>query len=466
MLTDVEGPYNYLEYQQQETMSNTFSTSSSLQQRIWLSLRLGWALSQVYGRLTQPNIRWANLFPSPPDKPVERLFLSTREPYTGEAIWADMQSLIYLVQRLYPVTEENKDTLLADLRQPPDSIDEFLAIAKQVMLSGEGEFSLPKTFHNDLNHWSRDLWAILDAEDPLLAEAATLGGGLADTFWQWRLQKHHPHPEQTWQKLLKPARLRMMIRRVRQIEDHLPIYVGPTLRHSIWEWSKAADNGILLEFSPSLLSEEETVLPDIKARNKKIDRRLNELSESSSSSQEELKTLIREKSRLDEVRKKLKNEEDLKSNFHEQLTIWEDLVFNRPITYQLNATDWWSIRLLALTFYAIALVVAIVIPALLIYGLISITNSLLSIFGNSILNWLGGLTEFDDQLKLATSVITVLAFLLTQSRKVTEWIRQLYPSIYNWFFMSKLIQRTFYSWDGQPKALVKIWWRRLWLGDN
>lgn len=448
-------------------MSNSISTSHTLQNRIWLALRLGWTLSQVYGRLTQPNIRWANLFSAPPDKPVVRLFLSTREPDTGEAIWADMQSLIYLVQQLYPVTQDkNNNTQLSDIRQPPESVDKFLLTAKQVMLIGDGKFSMPKNFYSDLNHWSRDLWAILDAEDPLLAEAATLGGGLADTFWQWRLQKHDPHPEQTWQKLLKPARLRMMIKRVRQIEDHLPTHVGPTLRHSIWEWSKAADDGTLLDFSPPLSSEEKNILTDINARNKKINHRLSELAESPASSQEELETLKQERTKLDKVGEKLQAEGNLRVHFKEQLMIWEDLVFNRPIAYHLNAVDWWAIRLLALIFYVIAAASVIVIPALLIYGLISITSSLLSIFGDPLLNWLGGLTEFDDQLKLVTAVIAVLAFLLTQFRKVTDWMKQLYPSIYNWFFISKLIQRTFHSWDNQSKALIEIWWRRLWLGDN
>jgi hypothetical protein len=394
-------------------MSNALTDSTDIQGRVWQALRLGWTLAAVYGRLTQPNMRWANIFPKPEEKPLPRLFLSTRQPTEGELIWTDIQSLAYLLHQLYPPpkNDESAPYQLAEVTQFPASVDELFALAARTLATPEGKFSVPKTFYHDLNHWSRQIWARLNAENPLLAEAATFGAGLADTYWQWRLptKTYRPPEAQSWQQLLHRERMNVMIKRVRQIETHLPAYVGPTLRHSLWEWDRAAE---ALARSAAPLS--------------------------------------------------LKAEKKLRGNLRQQLRIWEDLAFNRPITYLLRAGDWRWVRFWSIILYALIVAVVITVPALLIYILTLTAN----FFMDQLFSWLGGITEFDDQLKLASAMIAVLAFFLTQFQRAAAWLRQLYPSIYNWLWLAKLTQRTLHSWDGKVKPWYKICWRRLWRGNN
>jgi hypothetical protein len=266
---------------------------SILESRIKLALRLGWVLAEVYGRMTQPNIRWKTMFSKPNIYPVSRLFLSTRQPNNGEALYVDLQLLTYLAEKLYPPVNNSPEYKLYNDCRLPKSVSDFVEQINAVMLNHENNSVVPSssTFY-DLNHWSKQIWAVMSAEDARLADAATLGAGLADTYWQWRLQKNNPKKEQKWEKLLSRERMLMMIKRLRQVEDDLPRHTGATLRHSIWEWSR----------SVSIIR---------KNQNSQVDQN---------------------------------NEEKIKTNLKKQLDIWEDLIFDRPIEYYLRYTDILFIR--------------------------------------------------------------------------------------------------------------------------
>ncbi|MEL6440614.1 MAG: hypothetical protein AAFQ80_15320, partial [Cyanobacteria bacterium J06621_8] len=270
-----------------------------LKKRIQLAFRLGWILAEVYGRLTQPNIRWKNLFPPPSGKPVTRLALSTRQHSNGESLWISMQMLVYLTLQLYPLTEttDGEQKWFSNAIQPPESIRKFIDCSEQVMIVKQGNFCKPEeSFFSDFNHWSREILAVLNAENSLLAEAATLGSGLADTYWQWRLSKYNPKKQHTWEKLLNQYRLRVMIIRVEQIERYLPRYVGSLLCHSLQEVGKASKDEKLIQ----------------------------------------------------RIQQEPEFENNFKKDFKKQFKIWESLMLNRPLLYHLNQSDWRIINLSAI----------------------------------------------------------------------------------------------------------------------
>jgi hypothetical protein len=396
---------------------------SVLESRIKLALRLGWVLAEVYGRMTQPNIRWQTMFSKPSVYPVSRLFLSTRQPNNGEALYVDLQLLIYLVEKLYPPVNNSSEYKLYNDSRLPKSISDFVEQinAKMLnhenakMLNHENDSVVPSsnTFH-DLNHWSKQIWAVMSAEDTRLADAATLGAGLADTYWQWRLQKNNPKKEQKWEKLLSRERMLMMIKRLRQVEDYLPGHTGATLRHSIWEWSR----------SVSIIR---------KNTDYKFDQN---------------------------------NEEEIKNNLKKQLDIWEDLIFDRPIEYYLRYRDVLFIRVSTFISYIIIVFSCTVIVCLVVYSLFLILNFSLSYYESLIQKLFNGINSFENQIKLATSLIAVFAFISSQFTKTYKLASQLYSNIYEWFLLQKLIQRTFYSWNGNSKLIYKVIWKQIWVGNK
>jgi hypothetical protein len=379
-----------------------------LESRIKLALRLGWILSEVYGRMTQPNIRWCNMFPSPSQYPVSRLFLSTRQPNNGEALYIDLCLLSYTAEKLYSPNNSPGDRFYRDCSLP-DSISVFIEQANAVMLEhGHVPVTPSKRIFDDLNQWSRQIWVVMSAEDPKLADAATLGAGLADTYWQWRLQKNNPKTGQRWQRLLSRERMLVMIKRVRQIETTLPNHVGPILRHSIWEWSQS---------------------------NQIINQNTHE-------------------------------EEEVKKIFKKQLDIWEDLIFDRPIEYYLKYTDRLFVTIATLCSYLILVATLIFIMCLCIYTLFLFLNFSLSFYESLLLKWFSKADSFDDQLKSLTAFIAVLSFMISQFKRAYNLASQLYSNIYKWFLLHKLIQRTFCSWDKENKSIYQVIMNQLWVGNK
>jgi hypothetical protein len=218
------------------------SSSTVSLDRVTLALRLGWTLAEVYGRLQQDL-----LFRSTSDV-GQRLFLSDLNPTSGERLWVAIQRLAYLHHQLFPPPKASATPAAAGSSagaDPPTALSvAYPAVAldlqervQRKMLTGRGRLPRPEAVYTELNQWGRQIWAVLDAEDPVLGEAANLGARLADTFWelQFPTRDRQPSAKRTWQHLLRSQRLNATLRQVRQVEAHLPALVGPMLRHSLWE---------------------------------------------------------------------------------------------------------------------------------------------------------------------------------------------------------------------------------------
>ena len=307
-------------------------------------------------------------------------------------------------------------------------------------MPGNGKLPKVEAVYNDLNQWSRMVWATLDAENPLLAEAATLGARLADTFWQWRFPagEQPTSSKQTWQHLLKPKRMTAIIRQVRQVETHLPAHVGPMLRHSLWEW------GIAGELTRSSSGQLRIAHPFL--------HRLRSLRWARTLRRRRKKAASREPPELT-----LEEERFLWKRLRHQMVAWEHLVFNRPLAHLLRPSDWRQVRWLSLGLYAGAILLFTAGGGLLVGGLVW----LVSRFLGYVLPFLAAPTEFKDQVTLATTIVAVLAFLFAQMRQGLVRLRHLYDGIYHWVMMRKLQQRGLRAWDGRTKPLRWIWLQHL-----
>jgi hypothetical protein len=440
--------------------------SPPAQDRIWLALRFGWTLAEICGRLAENP---------PPDTPPAstRLFLSDLNPSPNERLWAAVQRLIYLTHQLFPPedTQGRGGSQPSEVQPSPASLEvkeeeikveqdegrplelepgsTSLAIPGclndllqrlEKRMPGAGKLPKVEDMYRDLNPWSRRIWGRLDAEDPLLAEAATLGARLADTFWQWPYPAGQPPApgKHTWQHMLKQERLNRLIRSVRTVEAHLPAHVGPMLRHSLWEWS------IVGELGRSDSGALEIMFPFwYNLRSLNWARRLR-------------------RRRIDEVARPplevgLGEDQALWKQLLNQVTTWEHLVFNRPLGHLLRPSDWRQVRRVTLGLYAAMLVAITAGGALLVAGLIWLVSEFLV----ALLPFLAAPTEFKDQLTLATTIVVVLAFLFTQLRQGLGRLRHLHDGIYQWVMMRKLQQRGLRTWDGQTKPLAWIWLQRL-----
>lgn len=413
---------------------STSSDSPTLQDRVWVALRFGWTLAEVYGRLAENP---------PPDTPKSstRLFLSDLNPSPNERLWTATQRLLYLTQQLFPSSPPDSPSTssqISNVVKYPIRIDDILEHIEQRILVGKGKLPRIESIYNDLNHWSRQVWAVLDAEDPLLAEAATLGARLADTFWQLRfpVKGQEVPKKQTWEHLLKPQRMTATIRHVRQVETHLPAHVGPMLRHSLWEWGIA---GQLTRSSSQKLKISYQLL--YRLRSWRLFRwsrkRLMNPSFSLQLTRDEEKSLW----------KQLQN----------QMIVWERLVFNHPLPRLLRPSDWRQVRWYTFWLYLGAIILLTIAVTFTIVGLIWLVGGILGFA----IPYLAIPTGFDEQLTLISTLVAVFAFLATQFRRGLGWLRHLYDSIYQWVMTRKLEQRGLRAWNGQTKSLLWIWLQRL-----
>ena len=418
-------------------MSIPFSDSSdspTLQDRVWLALRLGWTLAEVYGRLGEA--------PPPHTPPAStRLFLSDLNPSPDERLWAAAQRLAYLARQLFPPPGASPaPSQSPGIGEYPPELDALLERAEQRILTGRGKLPHAAAIYEAVNPWSRRIWATLDAEDPLLAEAATLGARLADTFWQWRfpVEGEAIPAKQTWQHLLKPQRMTATIRQVRQVEMHLPAHVGPMLRHSLWEWGIAGElarspSGTLQIAYPGLYRWRS--LSWARARRRRLMKEYQALP----------------------LQLRPDEERALWRQLQNQVLDWEGLVFNRPLARLLPPSDWRQVRWLSLALYAGGLVLVTAGGGLLFAGLIWCVGRFLGY----LLPFLAAPTEFKDQLTLASTLVAVLAFLATQFRRGLSRLRHLVDTLHTWVMMRKLEQNSLRLWSGGTKPLALIWLQRL-----
>jgi hypothetical protein len=430
-------------------MSNSSDSSNlhSLQERVWLALRLGWTLAEVYGRLAENP---------PPDTASSsaRLFLSDLNPTPNERLWAATQRLVYLVNQLFPPKKkEQGENERALVDSEPDSVASValpgcigdLLQSLQQRMPGRGKLPRAADLFDDLNQWSRQTWATLDAEKPVLAEAATLGARLADTYWQLSFPRYgqRDDSEQIWQHMLKKERMNAMIRQVRQVEAYLPTHTGPMLRHSLSEW------GITGQLGRSPSGKLKIVSPLL--------YNLRNLRWAQTWRRSRMKVL--EKSPL---YMSTGEEKALWKQLQNQWVVWEHLISNRPTTYLLLPSDWRHVRWVTLILYALAVIIILTVGT----ALFALSTGLVSQILDYLLPRLAKPKEFKDQLSLVSTLAVLLGFLAAQIRHSWEWMQNRYDAIRNWVMMRKLQQRSLHIWNGRTKSLFWIWLQRLLRGED
>lgn len=409
--------------------------------RILLALRLGWTVAETYGRLQHGRFLWRSASSS---SRLPRLFISDLNPTSGELFWVSLQRLVYLTHKIFATPKESSTSsfLLIDISKYP-KVDALLKSTEKKILTGKGKLPSILAIYDEFNQWSLQIWAMLDAEDSILADAATLGARLADTFWQlhFSIPGQPVSKKQTWQHLLKQQRLIATIKLVRRVEDSLPDYVGSVIRYSLWEWSIANElirnNLGRLDIANSMLYRFRS-LGWMRVLRKRI---TNKPSTNLVLHLEEHKNLQRQ----------LKN----------QIDIWERLIFDRSPAYLLIPTDWQQVRCFSLFLYIITVVIITTLGALIVAGLTLFVKQLL----DYLLPFFIKPNQFKDQLTLITTLVSallsVIAFLLTQFRQYLDRLRNLYNSIYHWVLMRKLEQRCLCYWNGKTKSLFWVWLQRL-----
>lgn len=400
-------------------------------------MRFGWTLAEVHGRLRQ-QILWPD-----PSRRLNRLFLSDLNPASGERFWVATKRLVYLAHHLFPPPEASPDESQCP---PPGSVEcphdlnDLLERADRSIMAGRGKLPRTQATRYRLSQWSRQVWATLDAEDPLLSEAATLGARLADTFWQVRFPaKGQQIPDkESWKYMLKSRRTIATIRQVRPVEGHLPAHVGPMLRHSLWEWDIAG------ELTRSRSGGLEIIYPFLyHLRSVGWARGLR-------------RRWMRGRDTSPDLT--LEEEQALWKQLKSQMIVWEHMVFNRPLAQLLRPSDWRQTRWLTTqVVYAVIIVLVAMGGALLVGGIFRLVADLVGHFLPS----LAAPTEFKDQLTLAGILVAVLGFLATQLRQALRRLRHLYDAIYTWVVGRKLEQRSLRPWNGQAKPLRWIWIQRL-----
>ncbi|MBE9063386.1 hypothetical protein [cf. Phormidesmis sp. LEGE 11477] len=378
------------------------------ERRYRLALQLGWVMASLYGRLTQPNIRWRDMFARRSNESVPRLFISTREPNHGDSVWADCISLTYLLNQLYLSSDSHSEAMsqqLLAISTPPESIKKFISEADKALWTRSKLTSRDcqlDTLLHDLNYWSRKVWSTLNAEESALSDFASLGAGLSDMFWQWRLQSSQPKSRQTFKRLFNRYRLTMMVKRTRRLKDYMPEDFSPCLINSIYEWSNYAEENL-----------------DIKGQAEKA----------------------------------------LKKTFKKQLQVWEELVFQGYLAYRLKSSDLLLVNLLSVVTYSCLLVLVVVIFSTSLYLVISIANFFLTEYLSFGLSSLRDIEQVEDKVKLVASIVTAISLLLAQLGRISRFVGDLYSTIYSWFYLSKLIQRTCISPRGRAMPIAQVWYK-------
>ncbi len=398
-------------------------------ERVQMALRFGWTMAEVYGRLRRPLL-WKRTAPETP-----RLFVSGFSPTSGERLWVATRRLLLLWQALFQREEQASDD-----EGLPEMLVELLDQMEDLIREEPTELPPVEDVFEELNHWSRECWARLDAEASVLAEAVTLGASLADTFWHMRPPRkgEAPSRKETWRYLLGPQRLTALIRSVRRVEPYLTEGTGRMLRHSLWEWSVARE----LTYSQS--GEVKIACPQLYAlRSVYLLRRL--------------RRWWMEKQGLRLLELHLDDEKELWRQLQKQMLVWERLIFGRSVEQLLRPSDWRQVRWMARLLYAFAAVFFVMVGAAFFLGLLWVGRFVVAL----LLPFLVPPTRFEEWLALGGSAVAVLGFVVTQLRTGVRRLHDLYGSIYEWVLACKLDQRSLQAWNGRTKPLWLIGLQRL-----
>jgi hypothetical protein len=308
--------------------------------------------------------------------------------------------------------------------------------------------SLPsvKSLYKELNHWSRQCWARLDAEDALLSEAASLGASLADTYWHMRLPFEEPaeasHGE-AWDEMLKSRRLINMIRAVRRVEPYLPQGFGRRLRHSLWEWDITED----LIRTPE--GELQIAYPALYAlRSWKWVRKL--------------RRRWMKKQELNPPELTRKERKSFWNQLRNQMLIWKRLLFDRTVRQLMRPSDWRWVRWTSRILYGLAAILLAAGGTVGFFYLVKVGQGLLT----RLLPQIKPPAEFQDWLALGSAVVAMLGFLFTQVRQGAQGFVRLYQGIYTEVLAYRMDQRTLRAWNTQDKPQLLIVLQRLMRAED
>lgn len=397
--------------------------------RVLLALRLGWTMAEVCGRLRHP-VLWQR---TPPQIP--RLFIGDLSPTSGEQLWTATHRLLVLWHRLFESQPRGGSACA-----PSEAVAELPERMEVLMGGGAGSPPPAEGIYAELNRWSRDCWAQLDAEASVLAESAVLGASLADTFWHMQPpgRATTPSRKQTWRYLLGPERLIALLRAVRRIEPWLPEHVGRMLRHSLWEWSIARELTLSrsgrVKIACPVLYALRGLYPLRSLRRWAMKKRGVRLPELAAEQEKHLWTQLRK-----------------------QMLMWECLVFARPVAQIIRPSDWRWVRWVSVGVYAVSTVLFVAAGSLFLLGVVIIARQAME----PILSLLDPPRQLGDWLAWGSALIAVAAFVGTQVQRSARRLRALYATIHGWVLACKLDQRSLQAWDGRTKSVGLIWLQRL-----
>lgn len=398
-------------------MSNdSASFARSLEpQRVQLSMQFGWAIVAAKGCLDTP-LYWTRSLEMAP-----RLFISHPKPNSGEAFWRALRRALALGDGLFPASKDAPSAC-----PPPELLSEDLTQEMKSLLQDGGELGIStERIVEALNHWSRECWVQLSSESPILSEAASLGGSLADTYWHLSPQEEGPTRKETWRYLLSWRRLNRLIAQTRRVEAYLPENVGRLLRHSLWEW------GIAGTLSRKKSGELRIAHP--------------------------LRWAFLNKKFSEAVELTPEEEKTLQTNLRQQAEIWKDLISGR--IPQLKPSDWRELRVITWLAYALTIVFQVALVGTLILGLLYV----ISLIAPWLTAHIEAPDEFGNWLDLVATLTATLGLVAPQLWRWAKKATHLYDSLYNWFKMGELKQRSLHRWNGKSKSILIIWLQELLL---
>jgi hypothetical protein len=395
------------------------STSDQISpEKMLKALQLGWTFAEVNGRLGQPQM-WGG-----GRSPTRRVFLSHPKPKYGEALWLALQRLIVLADGLF---HPGNDT--PSVCPVPEALEDFLGEIEE-KLAPEGNKSplsderIAEVF-DILDRWSLKCWVHLGAQSPIMAEAATFGGSLADTYWAMRLPPKKGGEDtrvkaETWRYLIAPNRLHPLIEDVRAIEDYLPNDCGTIFRHTLWEWGIADD---LTRDAEGNLQ-----IADTRAwrRLKKRHRR-------------EVKSLSP------------KEEKKIHRNLEIQQRRWKRLVFTGEIP--LKPKDRRQIALLTGGVYVLGVALLFTLIMVLLGGLSWFAYGLAS---SHLFPQIEQPDQADVWLKIGGALVAILTSVGTQLWRWCKSIIGLYDDIHYWWTLVNKKQRSLHRWNEEEKSVLVI----------
>jgi hypothetical protein len=257
-----------------------------------------------------------------------------------------------------------------------------------------------------------------------------LGGSLADTYWHIQLQAS-PHVKdkistgETLLGLIKPNRLHVLIKDVRQIECYLPDEVGSLLRHSLWEWGisddlKRTEDNHLIIAHPKKWRQ-------LKKQHERLVKQLEP-----------------------------QEEKQIAAHLKQQTHIWEDLIVGRNII--LRPRDRRHIRWFSLAVY---ILVIILFSTLIIVGALGVL-ALVYLFASWLFPMIIRPTEATDWLIIASALASVSVVIGKQLLKWAKAVFETYRPIYRWIRLAKRKEHSLHRWDGQTKPFWLILWQQVW----